>query len=78
MTAVYDYPQMSAGGGHNDAEEAIKFNKHEFEVTLNLLISKGFITPEEGERLKHQNLCTITGEDLINRYSKFNELHRKA
>ena len=72
MVAVYDYPQMSAGGGHNDAEAAIKFNKLEFELTVKILTDVGFLTTEESDRLFKQNLCNIYGNELVDRYRKFN------
>lgn len=72
MTAVYDYPQMSAGGGHRDAEEAIKFNKFNFQVTVNLLVNAGFLRQEEADKLCGQNLVTVSGKELCERYKMFN------
>ncbi len=72
MNAIFDYPQITAGGGIGDAEEALKFNKAEFEATLQLLISNEIMTVEDAENLKKQNLCVISSEELIKRYRAFN------
>lgn len=78
MTAVYDYPQMSAGGGQCDAEEAIKFNKQNFMFTTALLVTAGFLTQEEADKLCKQNLVTVSGDELIKRYEAFNSKDKSA
>lgn len=72
MIAMFDYPQINAGGGIGDAEEALKFNKAEFEATINLLVEKELMTTAEAEELRKQRLCMIPCAELDARYRAFN------